>query len=78
MDNQPAPEKFTLIASAKPLPELDFGADKISRSQFQSVIDRIFSNVKNPKSGADGEWTKVEGESQNDPLLRTAFTLKHD
>ena len=78
MDTQPAPEKFILIASARPVPEFDFGSAKVSRSDFRAVSDRVFANVKEPSSAADGDWMKVVGGPKDNSLLRTSFTLKHE
>jgi hypothetical protein len=77
MDSQPAPERFTLIASGRQLPELEFGSRKIAKSEFESVVSRVTSGDKS-RSAADGEWTKVEGASKENPLLKASFTLKHE
>jgi ribosomal protein S27E len=79
MDTQPSPERFTLIASAKPLSELDFASGKVSKSEYQSATDRVFANAKNEsKTKTDADWNVVEGGSKDNPLLRASFTLKHE
>ena len=78
MDAQPSPERFTLIASAKTVPELEFGSGKVSKADFQSVTDRVFANAKTEsKTKTDADWNVVEG-SKDSGLLRTSFTLKHE
>ncbi|MEO7651463.1 MAG: DUF4384 domain-containing protein, partial [Bryobacteraceae bacterium] len=79
MDTQPGPERFTLIASAKPIQDLEFNAAKVSKSEFQSITGRVFADPKIEwKTKPDADWNVVEGGPKDSPLLRTSFTLKHD
>jgi hypothetical protein len=77
MDTQPAPEKFTLIASANPLRELEFSGGRVTRTQFQSIADRMFQK-NSETTTTDGGWTVVESKSKGATLLRAIFTLKHE
>jgi hypothetical protein len=81
MDDKSGSEVLILVASPKPLPQLDWANGSLARQDFESWLATTEreGKPKSQQSFVDDNWTKLMAEASQDPIVFVhRIPLKHE
>jgi hypothetical protein len=81
MDDKPGSEVLIIVASPKPLPELNSANGSLARQDFESWLATTEreGKPKSQQSFVDGNWTKLMAEASPDPIVFVhRIPLRHE